>query len=742
MIADADLDRFLVTWLSEGPEVAPADDIAAALDTVVRTPQRRWRGGLSRRWRHGGSQRLGILVAAAALALAAISVAALIGGQLRVQPAPTTFPEPMLTPTPNLSGLRRVDISDWSVELAIPASWSELSRRVVGEYHHFGGVEPEGHLSASHESPFAVTVCDPDCEEITVTATIPYSADAQLGALKDAVGERLGRPAWGALRPGLLPEVVNAARAESVVLIDGTEWRRVNIVGLRDRNLVAIAWAQPVDAYDGSLLDHVLSAMTLPSAPRYSDGDLAASRQDAFEIQVPGVWDTTEQPRLDDVPLSGVVRFGEGEIVVSIGDPDGTLGWCDPDCRVVKAQTSLETLARSLRGDAAPGTTEQVTLDGEPALAFEAQDATGNGPLRRYVVAIHERRPVAVMVDPRAWDVAPGIVDTMLASFRFIDPLVATPTQTFTVGAGRVQLKLGPDWRQEADNGSLAFGRAQTLDVRVGNSAGTITTCGKAAAPWELCHEVQVRTLDDLADAVDPAPIADHGIGPPQGTRTNHVVGGEAGFVTRIAAYEHPARSGQEVVYIGAFHDGLPYLVRIWTSANEVRDLDSVVAGLTFIDRPAEPATFSLGDGRVRLTLTSDWHEQPDGSLLLPPGQTLSVHVGDASGTIQTCAVKAGDWERCRKVHVRTLAELADAVHPIALDHVLVVRTPDWLMSQTLGQTLGGEPKFVTQLEDVRSGRGVVYIGAMHGGRPYLVRVSGVAVSDLASVFAGFEFVN
>jgi hypothetical protein len=59
---------------------------------------------------------------------------------------------------------------------------------------------------------------------------------------------------------------------------------------------------------------------------------------------------------------------------------------------------------------------------------------------------------------------------------------------------------------------------------------------------------------------------------------------GEPSVVVVIQAYEYPARGGQEVVYIVAMHDGRPYILRIRTTADRVRDLRSVIDGFHFVD--------------------------------------------------------------------------------------------------------------------------------------------------------------
>ena len=68
------------------------------------------------------------------------------------------------------------------------------------------------------------------------------------------------------------------------------------------------------------------------------------------------------------------------------------------------------------------------------------------------------------------------------------------------------------------------------------------------------------------------------------GARDAGTLGGEPSVVTRIQAYEYPAQSGQEVVYIVAMHAGRPVIVRIWTSENEATDVESVIAGFRFVD--------------------------------------------------------------------------------------------------------------------------------------------------------------
>ncbi len=189
------------------------------------------------------------------------------------------------------------------------------------------------------------------------------------------------------------------------------------------------------------------------------------------------------------------------------------------------------------------------------------------------------------MLNAGDWLVGPGIFDAMVAGFEFVDHEPAPVEQVFTALDGRVELGLPARWQSlTAIEDTFARGAQQRLNVRVGGDDGSIVTCDKPAAPWELCREIQATNLEDLTAAVQPAPIADHGVGPPVGIQERGTLGGEPSVVTRIQAYEYPAKSGQEVVYIVAMHDGRPYILRIWTSANFVADLELVVAGFKFVD--------------------------------------------------------------------------------------------------------------------------------------------------------------
>ena len=587
MMNDVELDRILGSWLSAGPERAPQADVQAAFAQVATTGQRRRRLVIAipvvqapdRRW----------WLAAALLALLLALAIGFGSGAIRLHaernPLAVDAPEPprpVLTSPPAVTvALRPIHIEDWAVELSIPKGWWDIGDRIV-EFRHFSGTSPEGHLSVGHESPFWTSVCSPECEWIEVPGTIPYDATAQIEALKSSVATIVGSETWTDLPAGVLPQVEHGAMLDTIdTAKDGRSWRRIHIVGLRERNLVAIAWSQPAEAFDRALLDQILAGIHLLPAPVYSDGDLVRSAAEgAFTMPVPGLWQDLDQPALDGQPLSGVYRFGQGRVVVSFGSPSGEMPWCDPDCHVAAGVTDLDTLEATIRARQTLDPTTPTTLGGEAARSLGATTPVE----RRYVLAMHQGRPVVAMVDVGEWVVAPGTLDQMIAGFEFVDPAPVPGDQVFRTAGERVELHLSDGWGRSALDDKVFYFGKQRMTVRIGRADGRITTCSDPAGPWELCRVVKATTLDELVAAVQPAPIADHGVGPPTGRVESISLDGEPAMMTRIQAYEYPAHGGQEVVYLAAIHDGRPVLIRLWTSANNVVDLDSVIAGVRFVD--------------------------------------------------------------------------------------------------------------------------------------------------------------
>jgi hypothetical protein len=99
----------------------------------------------------------------------------------------------------------------------------------------------------------------------------------------------------------------------------------------------------------------------------------------------------------------------------------------------------------------------------------------------------------------------------------------------------------------------------------------------------------------------------------------------------------------------------------------------------------------------------------------------IYVTSGDAQGRLETCPASTGPWEECQATVARDLPSLQEAVvlHPIG-------RTGGAPRIQGgIQATLGGEEAVEKRVEARENGIGpfVRYTMAMHGGRPYLVRV-------------------
>ena len=588
MISDVELDRILTAFVAEGGERAPRRDIESALSQVAATPQRRLRP-----WSRGAmAPSLGprwVLVAAALLIIA-IGIAVGVGsGLLRdpLRPPESVPPAPSPAVIEAPVALVPFAAEDWAVQLALPPGWT-LRGDEISEFRDFGGDDPEGHLSVTNENPYGTTICSPDCVEFQVPVTIPYDATAQLEGLRASVGEIAGSDEWTDLPPGVLPGLEGGARVDTTAIAaDGRPWRRAHIVGLQARNVVAIAWSQPVDVYDEALAEAIIGGISLGEAPVNSDGDLIPwTTETDYTMVLPGTWFWSEQPKLDGRPLSGVRRYGDGRVVVSLGGPDGTLGWCDPDCRVIREVTSLDALEAAVRDGAVDlGPATPATLGGEPARSMlDAASPDAASPEdRRVVVAMHGDRPVALSLDVGEWTVASGVFDDMVAGFAFIVPAPLPIDQMITTGDRRVEVGLSDAWTASPEDGPIRLG-SQELTVQVGDDAGSVTTCTRPAGPWELCREIQATTLEALTDAVQPAPIDDHGVPPPEAGVDATELDGEPAVIVRMQAYEYPAAGGQEVVYIVAMHDDRPYIVRLRTTDDRVEDLDSVIAGFRFVD--------------------------------------------------------------------------------------------------------------------------------------------------------------
>jgi hypothetical protein len=341
---------------------------------------------------------------------------------------------------------------------------------------------------------------------------------------------------------------------------------------------------------------------------------------------------------------------------------------------------------------------------------------------RDAIFAIHDGRPIVVSFDVGigTGNVSPGRMLDIVETFTFLVP--TEPHHDVVVWAeGGVSLTLVDGWDVTTSDASrirLERG-SQVLTIARGDDDGWIQPCTRPAGPFERCNAINPTSLDELVDQ----------IGYGWHSRTPVVLDGESAVKVSTEAQEPLARGGQWVGYVVAVHDGRPYAVRLWTPVGTGNYLlRRVIAGIHFVDpRPStSDRVFTTADGTIELHLPGPWYQSADPDVFIQANHWMSVMVGGSDGSIVTCKNPAGPWEACRTIRATTLDELAAAVQPD--DH----GTGLLRASRDAGM-LDGEPSVVTRIRayerppgagyPVRAGQEVVYIAAIHDGRPYLIRI-------------------
>jgi hypothetical protein len=115
---------------------------------------------------------------------------------------------------------------------------------------------------------------------------------------------------------------------------------------------------------------------------------------------------------------------------------------------------------------------------------------------------------------------------------------------------------------------------------------------------------------------------------------------------------------------------------------------------------------------------------------------TLDAGRGDSRGGIRTCRVPADYWEICRRVEARTLDALVSA-----FDTHLVASRRDVELHHEAAVVL----EYQAQERPARGMQSLVYILAVHLGRPYAIRLwssTGLAIGRVDDVISGFRFLG
>ena len=601
MSRQLDVDQVLRSWLAEGAERAPERHVLSALEHVGSTPQRRRPGPIGTRistmW---STMNQSPVVWGTALAAAAVVATALAFGSALVgddTPSPTVAPEPSPTPSAQAAALRTFAPADSGVSFGYPDGWALAIERPF-ETWQYEGADPPGRMSISFGTPISLAFCPVECTDIRFDMPIPYSADRAAEIIAAQVSAVTGVADWEPLPESALPGL-EAGRVQERRTADpeAGERREVVVVGVFAGRAVAFTWSQPINAFDVELMDEVTAAVFLdPGGPQYASGALMTHTDQigGYELAIPDIWYGAVQPSIDGQPASGVRRFGERELTISVGDPDGTLSLCAATCRSVTAGTTLDTLQTAVAGWLPPiaaGATEargETTVGGAPARFIHREVADDSGRRTYYAAyGLRDGRPVVLAFDVPSGIVTLAGIEEIVASFTFAD---APPSgdATFSAPEGGFALSL-PDelWREGSgpDPSALYLRRNQTqVALRWGDAAGRIQTCDEPAGPWEVCRVTTGTSLEELATAVAIEPVADHGVGPPVPTTDNTVLDDEPAMLIQIQAYEYPARGGQIVAYVIAMHDGRPLIIRFWTPADTLDGVDELLAGFRFED--------------------------------------------------------------------------------------------------------------------------------------------------------------
>ena len=169
---------------------------------------------------------------------------------------------------------------------------------------------------------------------------------------------------------------------------------------------------------------------------------------DGYELMLPKTWEVTT-PILNGNSVPGIRQFGpgtgsRGALMVSIGDPDGSIRLCAPYCIEAHELKTLDDLlgavfTRELAGpplDSPYGPIPrnrfpmvvlgETTLAGEPAGLLRPDDrGFGLGDtVYQHIYAFHDGHPVVVSVQ---WDavrfgpITQEVLSQILESFRFLD---------------------------------------------------------------------------------------------------------------------------------------------------------------------------------------------------------------------------------------------------------------------------------------------------------------------------------
>jgi len=198
--------------------------------------------------------------------------------------------------------------------------------------------------------------------------------------------------------------------------------------------------------------------------------------------------------------------------------------------------------------------------------------------------------PSAVPSSPRSSSQAPRPSPTVQAPSPTVpppSPTVPRLSTTFRAADGTFAVTLPAPWELAtgADADTMYLTRpAEEVLIRHAGANGRLRTCDAAAGPWETCRVIHPAGLDAFADAIGLASVREAGcpVAPTVGRRSQ-VLDGVPAIVLHVRTCEFPRRRSEAVTYILAMPDGVPFLIRVWSSKEEgVVGVGDALAGFAF----------------------------------------------------------------------------------------------------------------------------------------------------------------
>ena len=355
-----------------------------------------------------------------------------------------------------------------------------------------------------------------------------------------------------------------------------------------------------------------------PDASAATDeGELVtyADPEGLFDMRMPRAW--AAEPSEGRVgEMTRTLGFGVGSgfgttespgLRIFIGSDQGTIAKC-PDCPEVAIRT-LDDLEEfvvstpSFSTDGPPEAHETLTLGGESARSERpgiSNDCLGCPDFYYHVFTIHGGRPIVLAFD--YWNIRFGRItvpggrdvpfsraklETILASFRFLDGAVVEEDGTFVGPDGSFAIALPSSWElaEGSDPSAIHFGDGTiALSIRSATPGGSLLTCDTFSPTFEQCVSIAGSTVDELAAGIMVPRHADPPtmwVGP---NETPITLDGEpAMLMTMVGTDRSRGMRPVSLAYVIAIHEGRPFLIRAYRPDGEgVAELEGLLEGFRF----------------------------------------------------------------------------------------------------------------------------------------------------------------